>query len=98
METITLFDIATFGRLVRYQVPRYSGWKHDLPGFLGDTPIWRSDTKYRDIADGNCLHECCARVVRQSDTKYRDIADGNFVPRVEVLRPCQVGQIPSTAI
>mgnify|MGYP000963630372 CR=1 FL=1 len=80
METITLFDIATFGRLVRYQVPRYSGWKHDLPGFLGDTPIWRSDTKYRDIADGNFVARGCDLLaIVVSDTKYRDIADGNHL-------------------
>ena len=37
-----------------------------------------SDTKYRDIADGNILTlDDIVEGVRKSDTKYRDIADGN---------------------
>ena len=43
-----------------------------------------SDTKYRDIADGNLkpgliAHDRCGG----SDTKYRDIADGNSTVRTE---------------
>ena len=37
-----------------------------------------SDTKYRDIADGNCSDGRVLSRVAQSDTKYRDIADGNL--------------------
>ena len=37
-----------------------------------------SDTKYRDIADGNKASKKAPRMVlKSSDTKYRDIADGN---------------------
>ena len=37
---------------VRYQVPRYSGWK--LSNISWNTVVFQpSDTKYRDIADGN---------------------------------------------
>ena len=37
-----------------------------------------SDTKYRDIADGNFTAEGHPPIVVDvSDTKYRDIADGN---------------------
>ena len=38
----------------------------------------RSDTKYRDIADGNRKESPAGiDIFRLSDTKYRDIADGN---------------------
>ena len=37
---------------VRYQVPRYCGWKLDICQLLSDAVVL-SDTKYRDIADGN---------------------------------------------
>ena len=37
-----------------------------------------SDTKYRDIADGNAYLYLDGEVVLESDTKYRDIADGNI--------------------
>ena len=37
----------------------------------------RSDTKYRDIADGNCRRKLLRYLPLLSDTKYRDIADGN---------------------
>ena len=37
-----------------------------------------SDTKYRDIADGNFQEDVIDTFLkRESDTKYRDIADGN---------------------
>ena len=42
-----------------------------------------SDTKYRDIADGNppsAVPRVHHRV--KSDTKYRDIADGNAMPKL----------------
>ena len=44
---------------------------------LGHNVRW-SDTKYRDIADGNTIPKkiLLSPTVR-SDTKYRDIADGN---------------------
>ena len=38
-----------------------------------------SDTKYRDIADGNvCQPSVHSVPTAESDTKYRDIADGNL--------------------
>ena len=38
----------------------------------------KSDTKYRDIADGNSLKtNRTGSSANRSDTKYRDIADGN---------------------
>ena len=38
-----------------------------------------SDTKYRDIADGNNnVHPVRLKFNYMSDTKYRDIADGNL--------------------
>ena len=38
----------------------------------------RSDTKYRDIADGNVpIWTTSIKWSFKSDTKYRDIADGN---------------------
>ena len=57
---------------VRYQVPRYSGWKPECPdgAFL---PQFGSDTKYRDIADGNfCfpLIFCIAFDVRYQVPRY----------------------------
>ena len=40
--------------------------------------IFLSDTKYRDIADGNIIALMIMIPLRNmSDTKYRDIADGN---------------------
>ena len=40
--------------------------------------IIKSDTKYRDIADGNKASDSGHRQrLAESDTKYRDIADGN---------------------
>ena len=63
---------------VRYQVPRYSGWKlGDLLHRCADVERL-SDTKYRDIADGNGRPDAAQSAsVNSSDTKYRDIADGN---------------------
>ena|GEM_PF-2838955 len=60
------------------QVPRYSGWKpighlHPRQGFLA------LETKYRDIADGNCLHPSYLYPLNKLETKYRDIADGNYL-------------------
>ena len=41
-------------------------------------PSKKSDTKYRDIADGNTDTTSTQDiVVRVLETKYRDIADGN---------------------
>ena len=64
---------------VRYQVPRYSGWKRtDM-----DIKVYTlgSDTKYRVIADGNLRCSSAAPPRRaRSDTKYRVIADGNGSP------------------
>ena len=38
----------------------------------------QSDTKYRDIADGNGkARSAKPHPIEESDTKYRDIADGN---------------------
>ena len=64
--------------VVRYQVPRYSGWKlGDLLHRCADVERL-SDTKYRDIADGNGRPDAAQSAsVNSSDTKYRDIADGN---------------------
>ena len=83
---------------VRYQVPRYSGWKPKEFSFGISTKLW-SDTKYRDIADGNLvinnrnlISNCCL-----SDTKYRDIADGNRLIK-SAAPPRSASQIPSTAI
>ena len=45
-------DTAKGRRQVRYQVPRYSGWKR-LPLPSSRRRSARSDTKYRVIADGN---------------------------------------------
>ena len=43
-----------------------------------------SDTKYRDIADGNLNSLAhAAMLIARSDTKYRDIADGNPVPQLK---------------
>ena len=43
-----------------------------------------SDTKYRDIADGNYLTMLSANFfATSSDTKYRDIADGNVIPNTQ---------------
>ena len=57
-----------------------------------------SDTKYRDIADGNFTAEGHPPIVVDvSDTKYRDIADGNGWEVVTPALSAQ-GQIPSTAI
>ena len=40
--------------------------------------VAQSDTKYRDIADGNYFRAFLSPLtIRRSDTKYRDIADGN---------------------
>ena len=63
--------------MVRYQVPRYSGWKRILLDvFRVVTTL--SDTKYRDIADGNFSNAAgFSELQMKSDTKYRDIADGN---------------------
>ena len=41
---------------VRYQVPRYCGWKLDICQLLSDAVVL-SDTKYRDIADGNIVRD-----------------------------------------
>ena len=41
-----------------------------------------SDTKYRDIADGNDPDGDIPRALCWSDTKYRDIADGNAMPKL----------------
>ena len=57
-----------------------------------------SDTKYRDIADGNHKKPTKGRVYHSpSDTKYRDIADGNvcLIMKTSGSNMCQ---IPSTAI
>ena len=58
-----------------------------------------SDTKYRDIADGNLLVRVIVRMwtSMSSDTKYRDIADGNICKTCDFDRTLS-GQIPSTAI
>ena len=67
---------------VRYQVPRYSGWKQ-LSKSSSSISSGGSDTKYRDIADGNIhLPLYSPQVFQPSDTKYRDIADGNSMPQV----------------
>ena len=45
-----------------------------------------SDTKYRDIADGN--KKTVAGIlpwVEKSDTKYRDIADGNDALSINLI-------------
>ena len=81
---------------VRYQVPRYSGWK--LANVLSVSILpGASDTKYRDIADGN---ECSAIQHTKHgklETKYRDIADGNRSKQTYSL-PVLSGWKPSTAI
>ena len=57
-----------------------------------------SDTKYRDIADGNHKKPTKGRVYHSpSDTKYRDIADGNEITVHSHGLVCK-SQIPSTAI
>ena len=45
---------------VRYQVPRYSGWKRPPPDCKLSISA-KSDTKYRDIADGNYSAWMCLR-------------------------------------
>ena len=87
---------SSFVLVVRYQVPRYSGWKLSASTQPSRASL-KSDTKYRDIADGNRVHlDADGLFDNLSDTKYRDIADGNG------LAPCmpafQSSQIPSTAI
>ena len=47
-------------RAVRYQVPRYSGWKRPPPDCKLSISA-KSDTKYRDIADGNYSAWMCLR-------------------------------------
>ena len=43
-------------------------------------PVW-SETKYRDIADGNRIYVNHFKLSGAwSETKYRDIADGNQTP------------------
>ena len=57
-----------------------------------------SDTKYRDIADGNLVVGAVRGVLPgMSDTKYRDIADGNRLIK-SAAPPRSASQIPSTAI
>ena len=59
--------------------------------------LYISDTKYRDIADGNRRHPMSYnRLSTVSDTKYRDIADGNAVRLADEVKAAS--QIPSTAI
>ena len=41
---------------VRYQVPRYSGWKLSVLVRVKLPQRITSDTKYRDIADGNLIY------------------------------------------
>ena len=58
---------------VRYQVPRYSGWKQALLRFLIWLPALVSDTKYRDIADGNRdrrIRHCRSYQVRYQVPRY----------------------------
>ena len=78
METDVAWNTVVFQPSVRYQVPRYSGWK-----LVHTHIVWLfclSDTKYRDIADGNEMAFCpLSKTSPMSDTKYRDIADGNVV-------------------
>ena len=63
---------------VRYQVPRYSGWKREPDASCASFILPQSDTKYRDIADGNLSVDVVGVGPKtESDTKYRDIADGN---------------------
>ena len=62
---------------VRYQVPRYCGWKLDICQLLSDAVVL-SDTKYRDIADGNVIPNTQDGAWAKLETKYRDIADGNY--------------------
>ena len=83
--------------LVRYQVPRYSGWK--LRGLPSPTPqrLW-SDTKYRVIADGNVVSATSGAGDTVSDTKYRVIADGNGHLRIVIRMASECSQIPSTAL
>ena len=79
--------VPVFQKKVRYQVPRYSGWKQQEGEAAYEPAVAASDTKYRDIADGNesAITEFQSSQER-SDTKYRDIADGNFstamIPRI----------------
>ena len=56
---------------VRYQVPRYSGWKLTLPAATFSV-VLKSDTKYRDIADGNAdvINNCQSVVVRYQVPRY----------------------------
>ena len=71
--------------VVRYQVPRYSGWKRPviITHFLSNS---KSDTKYRDIADGNGQNDGNTVILPyRSDTKYRDIAATNQLPREKFL-------------
>ena len=97
METFKLVEIGDALLSVRYQVPRYSGWKpHWFTRFT--TNVSGSDTKYRDIADGNHKKPTKGRVYHSpSDTKYRDIADGNEITVHSHGLVCK-SQIPSTAI
>ena len=54
-------------------------WPHPLKQYSTQA----SDTKYRDIADGNPQQPWgIATPSVLSDTKYRDIADGNTVVAV----------------
>ena len=52
METCTEIVNICYDEAVRYQVPRYSGWKPVVTTTMLGI-VSPSDTKYRDIADGN---------------------------------------------
>ena len=97
METFLPALLRFWRSFVRYQVPRYSGWKRTWsPCFQAADAA--SDTKYRVIADGNFTGDWAARVIAgTSDTKYRVIADGN-VDSGYYQRTDSSGQIPSTAL
>ena len=50
-----------------------------VKAFITSTSFLLSDTKYRDIADGNPVARSkTAKALVPLETKYRDIADGNL--------------------
>ena len=94
METTTPAIIQAALSKVRYQVPRYSGWKRLQLERLGACSN-QSDTKYRVIADGNQslspieLFQCLVRyqVPRYSGWKPLGL---RFVPVYNILVRYQV--------
>ena len=63
METRLALTMRAAPPRVRYQVPRYSGWKRDHRLKRGHNKRL-SDTKYRAIADGNRSAYAAAALLR----------------------------------